>query len=111
MSNDAIRILFVTITPEHADAFVQTLCTERLIACGNILPGVRSHYWWDGKVCQDEEAVVFMETSTDRLEAAMRRIEALHPYECPKIVTLDPKEVHDPYARWVTEQTRPARGA
>ena len=106
MSSTPIRILFVTISPEHADAFVETLCAERLIACGNVMPGVRSHYWWEGEVCHDEEAVVFMETSQERLDAAMRRIEALHPYDCPKIVALAPSDVHGPYAAWVLDQTR-----
>lgn len=104
-----IAVLFVTVAPDAADAFVRTLVSERLVACGNILPGVRSHYWWDGELCQDEEAVVLMETATDRIGAAMRRIRELHPYDTPKIVALDPSAVDDDYAKWAMAQTSPTR--
>jgi periplasmic divalent cation tolerance protein len=102
-----LRIVFVTIAPAHAEAFVRTLCEERLIACGNIVPGVRSMYWWEGELCDDEESIVFMETATDRLQAAMERMRALHPYDCPKLVAIDPAAVNDDYVRWALRQTRP----
>jgi periplasmic divalent cation tolerance protein len=102
-----IRVLFVTIPSAQADAYVQALCRERVVACGNILPGVRSHYWWQGALCQDEEAVVLMETALDRVDQAMERAVALHPYECPKVIALAPSGVHAAYAAWAVEQTRP----
>lgn len=102
-----IRVLFVTIGPDQADQYVRALCRERLVACGNILPGVRSHYWWEGEVQSDEEAVVLMETSAERLDDAMRRAQELHPYDVPKIIAFDPEAVHAPYADWAIAQTRP----
>jgi periplasmic divalent cation tolerance protein len=102
-----ISLLFVTIGASDADEFVQTLCSERLIACGNIVPDVRSHYRWQGELCCESEVAVWMETSADRLEAAMTRAEALHPYECPKIVALTPQRVNEGYARWVVHETTP----
>lgn len=49
-----------------------------------------------------------METAIDRVEAAMTRLAALHPYEVPKILTFAPSEVHLPYREWVHAVTRPA---
>ncbi len=103
-----IRLLFVTIPPPAADDFVQTLCRERLIACGNIVSGVRSHYWWEDRLCSDDESIVFMETAADRVDQAMARITEIHPYDCPKIVVLDPDRVNDPYTAWVLAETRTA---
>jgi periplasmic divalent cation tolerance protein len=31
---------------------------KRLAACVNILPGMISHYWWEGKLDRAEEAVM-----------------------------------------------------
>lgn len=104
---DAIRVVFVTHPDEGAEAFVRTLCEERLIACGNVVAGARSQYWWDGKVEADSEAAIWMETAADRLPEAMRRIEALHPYDCPKIVATEPVAVNAGYAEWVVAETRP----
>lgn len=101
-----IRVLFVTIAPEAADGFVRTLVEKRVVACGNIFPGVRSHYRWQGELCHDEEAFVVMEAPADRIDATMARIRELHPYDTPKIVALDPAAVDEDYARWVLAETR-----
>jgi periplasmic divalent cation tolerance protein len=103
-----IRVLFVTISPEAADAFVRTLVEERVVACGNILPGARSHYWWQGELCHDEECILLMEAPADGLDETMARVRALHPYDTPKIIALDPAAVLDDYARWVLTECRGA---
>jgi|SRR5690606_23569482 len=95
-----LRLLLVTLPEERAPAFVRTLCEERWVACGNIIPGVRSIYWWKGEICDDTEALVLMETVADRLEPAMERIVALHPYETPKIVVTTPSAVAESFAAW-----------
>ena len=104
--DDPLRVLLVTAPPKEAPELVSTLVAERLIACGNIIPGVRSFYRWKGEVCDDEEAVLIMETTAQRLPAAMARIEALHSYEVPKIVALQPSDVLGSYLAWAREQTR-----
>lgn len=102
-----LRVLFVTIAADQADAFVTKLCEERLVACGNVLPGARSHYWWQGELCHDDEAVVLMETVADRLDAAMARAIELHPFDVPKVVALKPDAVNQPYLDWAHAETRP----
>lgn len=102
-----LRLLFVTAPADHADGLVKTLCEERLIACGNVLDGARSHYVWKGEPCHEVESILLMETTSDRLDSAMARILALHPYECPKVVVLDPLRVNDAYLAWAVGNTRP----
>ena len=94
-------VLFVTATEAEAPGLVRTLVSEGLVACGNILPGVRSIYRWQGEVCDDTEAVILMETTPTRLAEARARIEALHSYDVPKIVALPSSEVSAPYLQWV----------
>lgn len=100
-----MRVVFVTCPPGAGEALVRTLVQERLVACGNILPGVRSIYRWQGELHDDAEEVLLMETTGDRLEAMMHRLAELHPYDVPKILALDPHEAWPPYARWVTQET------
>ena len=61
-----MRILFATCSAQEADALVETLLEERLIGCANVVPGVRSHYWWEGEICHDEEVLLFMETADEK---------------------------------------------
>jgi periplasmic divalent cation tolerance protein len=97
---DSIRVLFVTLPPTQAEPFVQALVEARVVACGNILAG-RSIYRWEGALCREDEAVVLLETTADALEDAMAHIAAAHPYDCPKIIALEPVAVAAAYAAWV----------
>lgn len=103
-----MRIVFVTCPPGAGEALVRTLLQERLVACGNILPGVRSLYRWKGELCDEPEEVLLMETADARLEAMMSRLAELHPYEVPKILAIDPADGWAPYLRWVDDETSPA---
>jgi len=68
-----------------AEAVADTLLEERLIACANILPAVRSLYRWNGERGEGSEVAVLFKTRADLLEKATARLEALHPYDAPAI--------------------------
>jgi periplasmic divalent cation tolerance protein len=102
-----MRVVFVTCPPGKSVELLKTLVQERLVACGNIVPHVRSVYWWKDEICDDAEEIIWMETATDRIDAMMRRLKEIHPYEVPKILTFDPKEGLPDYLAWVNAETRP----
>lgn len=106
--DDALRVLFVTAPPDVAADLGRRLVEERLVACANVLPGARSFYWWEGKVCDDAEAVLWMETTARRLADAAARLRELHPYSVPKIVAFDPWFVGKDYLAWARTETDPA---
>ena len=74
---------------------------ERLAACGNLLPQVRSIYRWQGQVHDESEVLMVLKTRREGVEALRERVVALHPYECPEVVALAADEVHPPYLAWV----------
>ena len=98
-----MRILFATCSAQEADALVETLLEERLIGCANVVSGVRSHYWWEGEICHDEEVLLFMETADEKAAAARRRLRELHSYDVPKILVLDPTDCDPDYHAWLME--------
>ena len=69
-----MRIVFVTAPPEEAPVLLRKLVEERLVAGGNIIPGVRSIYHWQDEICDEPEAVLLMETADARVEEMMARI-------------------------------------
>lgn len=101
-----MKIVFVTATPEDAPGLLRRLVEERLVAGGNIIPGVRSIYRWQGAIQDEPECVMLMETAEHRVEAMMRRLSELHPYEVPKILTFRPEDGLQDYLAWVEEETR-----
>ena len=103
-----MRFIICTAPPEGSTELLRQLLEERLVACGNILPGVRSLYRWEGAIQDEPEELILMETSVERCEAAMRRLAELHPYSVPKIVSVDAASAHQAYLDWVGDMTRPA---
>lgn len=68
-----------------ARAAAAALLDERLIACANLTPGVHSMFAWHGARNETREVVALFKTTAARLDAAMQRIKALHPYDTPAI--------------------------
>ena len=92
-----MRLIFCTCSPEEAEGLVRQLLEERLIGCANLIPGVRSLYHWEGRICDDGEVVLFMETAAEQVGAACARLAELHGYDVPKIIVIDPDHVHPGY--------------
>ena len=94
-------LLFATAPEAEAAQLVRKLVDEQLVACGNILPGARSIYRWEGKVEDDAEAVIFMETRDDLVKKAMHRFVELHSYDVPKVMVFESFDVWGAYATWL----------
>jgi periplasmic divalent cation tolerance protein len=99
-----IRLVFTTFAnPEDAARAVHTLVEEKVAACGTILPGARSIYRWKDAIEDTGESLVLLKTSVERFPDLERRLRAIHPYETPEIVALDPTAVSSDYADWVIQ--------
>ena len=100
-----IALLYSTYaTPETATAIARTLLDEHLVACCNILPAGESLYRWQGTLTTAPEVVMLCKTTSALAPSAAARIAALHPYDCPAILTLA-AEANAPFAQWVQEAT------
>ncbi|MGD9535903.1 MAG: divalent-cation tolerance protein CutA [Alphaproteobacteria bacterium] len=103
---------FVYITCASADeaARIGTALVEaRLAACVNILDGMRSLYWWQGKVEAGQETVMIAKTRDSLLDALTRRVKALHSYECPCVVAFPVQAGNPDYVAWIGAETEGAR--
>lgn len=99
-----IRVVLTTFAnAEDAAKAVRILVEEQIIACGTILPGARSIYRWKAAIEDSEEAVVLLKTSAERFPALEERLRAIHPYETPEVIALDPAAISKDYADWVIE--------
>lgn len=72
----------------------------RLIACANLLPGVESHYWWQGKITSSAEVLLILKTTASRLKALEQTILANHPYDTPEFVVLPVSSGNERYLNW-----------
>jgi periplasmic divalent cation tolerance protein len=104
---DAILVLVTAPTSDKAAEIARTLVEEQLAACGNVVPGLRSIYRWEGKVHDEPEALLILKTRTQLFEALRQRVVEIHPYQCPEVLRLDVPEGHAPYLQWIRDNVRP----
>lgn len=95
--------------PDAATAtrIADALVGERLAACVNVLPGVRSVYRWQGAVEHADEALLVIKTMSARVPALSARIATLHPYELPEVVAVEAAAGLPAYLEWVAAQSTP----
>lgn len=98
-------IVFCTVPAEHADRLARLLVEDRLAACVQALPGLRSTYRWEGAVEQADETLLLIKTTADRYAALERTLAAHHPYDLPEIVAVDASAGLPAYLRWLGEET------
>jgi periplasmic divalent cation tolerance protein len=105
---DAVVILITAPSAEVAAAIARTLVEERLAACGNVVPGVRSIYRWEGAVQDEAEVLLVLKTGRGALPALKLRLKELHPYQVPELLALPVEDGLAPYLDWIGTSLRPA---
>jgi len=106
MTPAATKVVTVLTTAPDAnlaEAIVRRLLEERLVACGNILPGAVSLYRWEGRVQRDEEVVVIMKARADLVSRVLERAAQLHSYEVPELLVHEVADGSAPYLAWVRQ--------
>lgn len=102
-----VSIIFVTAGgEEEAVKIGRTLVEERLVACANIIPRIRSIYRWKGEVFDEEEYLVIMKTKASLFPTVQERVRQLHSYETPEIVSFPIDQGLPDYLAWAVENTR-----
>ena len=103
-----MSVLFVYVTTKDAGEarrIGRAVVEERLAACANIIPGMRSVYWWQGRLEEGREAVLILKTTDDRLETLIARVKDLHSYDCPCIEALPVVAGNPAFLDWVAQET------
>ena len=102
-------LLCLSTCPDRATAerLAESLVSERLAACVNVLPGMRSTYRWQGTLEQADEVLMMIKTTRARYPALQARLPELHPYELPELVAVEACSGLPAYLDWVAEGSRP----
>lgn len=96
-----IVVLCTVGSEEESEKLARALVEEKLVACVNILNGIRSIYRWENEVCDDPELLLVMKTARTTFDALEKRIVELHSYDTPEIIALPIVAGHHPYLSWI----------
>ncbi|MBU1249187.1 MAG: divalent-cation tolerance protein CutA [Proteobacteria bacterium] len=99
-------LVYIT-TPDLAcaEGLGAMLVEQRLAACANILPGMRSIYRWQGAIERADEVVLLVKTKTSLLETLTAAVVAAHPYETPCVVSWPLTSGHPDFLKWIADET------
>ena len=104
-------VVFVTAgSKEEADKLSRGLVEEKLAFCVNALPSIKSTYYWEGKLCEDEEILLIIKTRSSKFEALETWVRQNHSYDVPEVIALPIVKGSQPYLKsiddWVTPPYR-----
>ncbi|MBI4561952.1 MAG: divalent-cation tolerance protein CutA [Candidatus Rokubacteria bacterium] len=100
---DTLVVLVTTPSVEEGQTIARSLVAERLAACVNVVPGVRSVFFWEGQLQEEAEALLVIKTRRERYEALQRRILELHAYSVPEVLALPVEAGAPAYLAWLGE--------
>lgn len=81
------------------------LVENRLAACVNVMPSIRSIYRWQGAVQQDDEALMVIKTSAEKYADLEKWLAGRHPYDVPEVIALPVDKGLPAYLAWVAQET------
>lgn len=101
-----IALVYSVFPDNESAARVARSCIhDGLAACVNILPGCTSLYEWEGELTESAEVPVILKTTAARVDELIERIEIMHPYEVPAILSWPIVRAPHAFAKWVNDTT------
>lgn len=99
----AKAVVALTACPSASAAreLAESLLRRRLAACVNIVPGVKSLFWWQGKIDRCSEWLLVIKTEKRLLGRLSQAIRKEHPYQTPEIIALAVDFGDKKYLNWV----------
>lgn len=106
--NDDRAVFVYTTYPSlvEAERIGKAVLERRLGACVNILPGMISHYSWEGKIERGEEVVMIIKTRASLAEAVRAAVKEMHSYTTPAILVLPITGGEPGYLDWLMAETK-----
>jgi len=96
--------VMVTIPEKDAEGLVKMLLSERVCACVNIINGVKSFFWWEGKINEAQEVILLIKTKETLFAKLKELIKHNHPYKVPEIVCFKIDNINQEYLDWLNKE-------
>ena len=103
---DNIVILITSPSSEEAQGIAELLLSQRQAACVNIISGVESRFWWQGKLESAKESLLIIKTKASQLEEIVIAVKQVHSYAVPEIIALPVVGGNADYLDWIQNEVK-----
>lgn len=107
MKAEPINVVVVMVTTSNQDEaakIAEHVVRARLAACASTIPTVRSIYWWEDKIMNDQESLVLIKTTSDKYASLQETVQKLHSYKIPEIIAIPVTKGFPLYLEWVNRE-------
>jgi periplasmic divalent cation tolerance protein len=105
---DKIVVIVTGGSVRECKKIARALIEQKLIACANIVPAIRSLYVWKKKIADEKECLMLLKTTRDHLAALHLEVEKLHSYSVPEVIALPIIDGSPNYLNWIGESVGPS---
>ncbi len=102
---DEIIVLITAASQDEAAKIGTALVGEHLAACVNIVPQIRSLFFWEGKTQDEGETLLIAKSRQPLLDRLISRVKELHSYTVPEVIALPVVGGSADYLKWLRETT------
>ncbi|MFB2623096.1 MULTISPECIES: divalent-cation tolerance protein CutA [Methanothermobacter] len=100
-------LIYITTSDQEESARIgRRLVGERLAACVNIIPSIKSFYHWEGSLEEDEESVLIVKTTSELTQQIIKRVRELHSYDNPCIISIPITGGSRDYLEWLNNEVK-----
>ena len=101
LGQTVVVVMVSVANQEEAGKIADLVVRSRLAACASTIPAVQSIYRWEGKIVNDQESLIFMKTTSDKVSELQEAIRKVHSYKVPEIIAISVEHGFQPYLDWV----------
>ncbi len=98
--------LCTTDSHDSAKMLARSLVEKKLVACVNIVPNMTSVYSWQGQIHEDQEWLMLIKSTAERLNDIKNAISAIHPYDSPELISINIEDGLPDYLKWVQDSVK-----
>lgn len=100
---DEIVVWVTTGSETEATNIAKTLVEQQLVACVNVLPGVRSIFQWKGKVVEEHEWLLVAKTVSEMFDQVAISVKSMHSYDVPEVISFPIQHGLPEYLSWLRD--------
>lgn len=106
MKNKYILIISTFKTQKEAQKISAKIIKEKKASCVNIIKNINSIFLWNNEINKNTETIIIIKTTTIKFKQIKQKIQKLHSYECPEIISIEIEKGNKKYLQWITNSLK-----